>query len=193
MAVCAENSNPHIVVMPAQVHIWHTPAASQNCSSSSRVMLSECPANECASGTAELGSCLTDATREGPLPACRRKFAATLAPERFASDYRGISDPVVTYKPPCLISQINIFKLGWRVSAVKIAKGPVIQTSRVSIYVPVARRRERATVLCEWPERHETQRSYDAMAGLGSPRAQVCWSATLGTGRNGAALSLQPT
>jgi hypothetical protein len=45
-----------------------------------------------------LGSCLTDATREGPLPACRRKFAATLAPERFASDYRGISDPVVPYK-----------------------------------------------------------------------------------------------
>jgi len=28
-------------------------------------MLSECPANECASGTAELGSYLTDATREG--------------------------------------------------------------------------------------------------------------------------------
>jgi hypothetical protein len=43
----------------------HTPAASQNCGSSQRVMLSECPANECASGTAELGSYLTDATREG--------------------------------------------------------------------------------------------------------------------------------
>src|SRR5262249_9473014 len=40
----------------------------------------------------------TDATRERPLPACRRKFAATLAPERLASDYRGISDPVVSYK-----------------------------------------------------------------------------------------------
>jgi hypothetical protein len=36
---------------------------------------------------------------------------------------------VVTYKPPCLISQINIFKLGWRVSAVKIAKGPVTNLS----------------------------------------------------------------
>ena len=62
----------------------------------------------CASGTAELGSCLTDAT-----PESRSRRAVLNSPLRQArtfgaSDCRGISDPVVPFtKPPCLTSQIE--------------------------------------------------------------------------------------
>ena len=38
-------------------------------------------AQKCASGTTELGSCLTDATREGRSRRAVRKVAATLEPE----------------------------------------------------------------------------------------------------------------
>src|SRR6476620_10472456 len=59
----------------------------------------------CASGTAELRSCLTDATYEGRSRRAVRKFAAMPVPERLRSRLWRHSDPVVPYKPPRLTSR----------------------------------------------------------------------------------------
>ncbi len=56
----------------------------------------------CATATTELGSCLTDATRDGR---CRRavlQFAAMPTPERVREQSSRLSGPVVPYNPPCL-------------------------------------------------------------------------------------------
>jgi hypothetical protein len=51
-----------------------------------------------ASGTAELGSCLTDATREGRSRRAARKFAAMPTPERLRYQSSRHADPAVPYK-----------------------------------------------------------------------------------------------
>ena len=53
--------------------------------------------------TAELGSCPTDATREGRSRRAVRKFAAMPTPERLRYQLSRPSDPVVPYEPPCLL------------------------------------------------------------------------------------------
>ena len=62
--------------------------------------------------TAELGSCPTDATREGRSRRSRpvRKFAAMPTPERLRYQCRGSSPVlVVPYEPPCLLT-VYIFR-----------------------------------------------------------------------------------
>jgi len=55
---------------------------------------------EHASGTAELGSCLTDATREGRSRRAVRILAAMQSPERLRPQSTRLSDPVEAYRPP---------------------------------------------------------------------------------------------
>ena len=57
-------------------------------------------------GNGQLGSCLTDATREAAPGVPFVNSPLRQSPNACASDRRGISDPVVPYKPPRLISQI---------------------------------------------------------------------------------------
>ena len=62
----------------------------------------------CTSGTAELGSCLTDATRDGRSRRAVREFAAMRSPERLRAQSSRPSDPVVPCKPPCLTREPTV-------------------------------------------------------------------------------------
>src|ERR1700693_967775 len=58
-----------------------------------------------AAGTAELGSCPTDATREGRSRRAIRVFAAMLAPECQREQSLRRSDPAEPYPPPSRVQQ----------------------------------------------------------------------------------------
>jgi hypothetical protein len=55
---------------------------------------------ECAPGATELGSCPTDATRWGPLPACVRVLAAMGSPKRMRHQSSRTFHPVEAFAPP---------------------------------------------------------------------------------------------
>jgi hypothetical protein len=60
------------------------------------------------SGTAGLGSCLTDATREGRSRRAVRMLAAMLAPERLRQQSLRHSDRVESCQPPFRMANLNI-------------------------------------------------------------------------------------